>query len=583
MHKEQIISAVNEVTKEKFGKDFNFRPGQYEAIVDILDSFYNSSVDMYILEAPTGSGKSIIAMICSLVLERDKKRGYILTSELALQDQYNSDFFRYGLNWGCIKGAGNYQCAVNFQPFPSGDCRLRKLSYKQAEELECFGECGYLQNRGKSINSAVSLLSYSYALIQRNYVEDQCLKKGETPPFQKRDFVFCDEAHSLIDIVQGHFAPRFNQSLIDAIKFLDTFQQKNGYGSNQISSPVNSVLFLMEYEDDKSKIADNLKSLFDYLLIQLQKNAVMSEAISKKFDNWNNIPADYRKAISSAEFTKDAFCKVDDFLKIINNVGADKMVKTVNITNKDSNEIVLNCVEEGYMVDKHFSQRFGFKILMSATIGSPKYFMNAIGSKNVRFNRIRSHFDFTKSPIYFMQNNRVTYKSLEEVTPKLVKYVSKILDEHYDKPGIIHSGSYSLAKKLWMLLPGKHKARVKLYEGSSEKMAAVESLSSNTVVMGPSLTTGLDLKDDLSRMQIFLKVPYPSLGNNFVKEKMNYYPDWYRWTAVIQILQGVGRSVRNENDWALTWILDSCFLDLMKDPYAFDETFKNRIIKIDDI
>lgn len=583
MHKEAIIANVEAVTRERFGKDFQYRPGQREAIIDILDSYYNSAIDTYILEAPTGSGKSLIAMIASSVLEKDNKKGYILTSELALQDQYNADFKRYGLNWGCIKGGNTYQCAVNFQPFSMGECRLQKLSYEQAEELDCFGECGYLQNRKKAIKSPVSLLNYSYALIQRNYVEDQQLKKGKLPPFEKRDFVFCDEAHGLIDIVQGHFAPRINQELIDAVKYLDSFQQKNGYGSAQLAPQINSVVFLMEYENDKSVVKDQLKTLYGYLLTQMQKNAIMSEGISKKYENWKNIPADHRKAMSSAEFTKDAFCKVDDFVKIIDNVGHDKMVKTVSPTIKDTNEIVLNCVEEGYMVDKHFSQKFGFKILMSATIGSPRYFMNAIGSKNVRFNRIRSHFDFTKSPIYFMQNNRVTYKNMEDVVPKLVQCVSDILAEHYDKPGIIHSGSYSLAKKVWMALPGKHKARIKLYEGSSEKMAAIESMKSNTIVMGPSLTTGLDLKDDLSRLQIFLKVPYPSLGNNFVKEKMNYYPDWYRWSASVQILQGIGRSVRSTDDWAITYILDGCMSDLLKDPYAFGDDFRNRIIKIESI
>jgi ATP-dependent DNA helicase DinG len=32
------------------------------------------------------------------------------------------------------------------------------------------------------------------------------------------------------------------------------------------------------------------------------------------------------------------------------------------------------------------------------------------------------------------------------------------------------------------------------------------------VLISPSLYTGLDLKDDLSRFQIIVKVPYPDLG-----------------------------------------------------------------------
>lgn len=583
MHKQQIIDRVEEITKSRFGEKFTYRPGQREAIIDILDAYYNMDVDTYILEAPTGSGKSLIAMIASSVLESNSKTGYILTSELALQDQYAQDFRAYGLTWGHIKGASTYQCAVNFQPFPMGECRLQKMSYEQAEELPCFEECGYLMNRKRSIKSPVSLLNYSYALIQRNYVEAMQLKKGKTPPFEKRDFVFCDEAHRLIDIVQGHFAPRINQELLDAVKYLDTFQQKNGFGSSQLAPQMSSVIFLMEYEEDKAEILKQLKDLYQYLAAQMQKNAIMNEAVSKQYDNWNNIPVDWKKAIAYADFAKDAYCKVEDFVTIIESVGSDKIVKTVNPTIKESNEIVLNCVEEGYMVDKHFSQKFGFKILMSATIGSPRYFMKAIGSQNVRFNRIPSHFDFANSPIYFTPHNRVTYKAMDEKIPVLIGYVKEILLKHNDKPGIIHSGSYSLAKKIWMGLPGNLKARVKLYEGSSEKTAAVGNLTGNTIVIGPSLLEGIDLKDDLSRLQIFLKVPYPSLGNNFVKEKMNYYPDWYRWRAATAVAQGVGRSVRSAEDWCITYFLDGCLTDLMKDPLAFPKDFLNRIINIETI
>ena len=585
MKTEIIIERVEAVAKKKFGKDFSFRPGQKEAIIDILDSYYNSDVETYILEAPTGSGKSLIAMICSAVLEEEKRKGYILTSELALQDQYANDFARYGLKWGHVKGADTYMCAVNFQPFSHGDCRLQKLSYDQAEKLDCFPMCGYLGNRKRSIESPVSLLNNSYALIQRNYVEDQVQKRGGETPFPQRDFVFCDEAHRIISIVQGHFAPRINQELIDSVKYLDTFQAKNGHGSNQLAPQINSVMFLLENENDKAKIFELLKRLYGFMGEQKKKDRMTVEDAGKQFENWAAIPMDWKRALKCCDFTKDVACKIEDFGKIIELVGHDKLVKTVNPTIKDTNEVVFNCVDEGYMVDRYFSQKFGFKVLMSATIGNPKYFMTAMGSKNVRFNRIKSHFNFDKSPIYFMPKNRISYKNIEEKTPELARYITNILRKH-DSSGIIHSGSYSLAKRVYGYLPADLRRRVVLYEGSSEKMAALDRLSdekSNVIVMGPSLLEGIDLKDDLSRLQIFLKVPYPSLGSNFVKEKMNHYPMWYKWAAEIAIEQGVGRSVRSMDDYCVTYFLDGCLQDLLREPMAFNATFRERIQIIDTI
>ena len=100
--------------------------------------------------------------------------------------------------------------------------------------------------------------------------------------------------------------------------------------------------------------------------------------------------------------------------------------------------------------------------------------------------------------------------------------------------------------------------------------------------MGPSLLEGLDLKDDWSRFQVFAKVPYLSLGDRFVKAKLGINPSWYRWKAIINILQGTGRSVRSETDWAVTYILDGSLSDLIhNNRHAFPKEFMSRIRIID--
>lgn len=584
MNIEQIKEKVLRITNSRFGEDFRFRPGQLEAIVDILNTYLNSEVDTYICEAPTGSGKSLIAMVCSAFLQEINLRGYILTSELALQDQYIGDFRKYGLNWGSIKGADTYTCAVNMLPFSLGECRIQKLSYEQAEQLPCWEECGYLTNRKRAIESPVSLLNYSYALIQRNYVEEQQQKQGHGVPFPSRDFVFCDEAHRIIDIVQSHFSPRINQEFVDAIKYLETFQKKNGYGGEVLSANLISLVFLMQEEENKNIIKGHLQKFYNYLVKQRYKDKMVAEDAAKKFQDWNAVPSDWRRALAYMDRVKDVYCKVEDYLKILENSSTEKMVKTVNQTLKDTPEIIFNYVDEGYMVDRYFSKKFGFKVLMSATFGNPKYFLNAFGGKNARFNRIKSTFDFAKSPIYLMYKNRLSYRNIEEKTPLLAESLCSILDRHPDLSGIVHSGSYSLAKKVWNLLPKAHQDRIHLYEGTQEKINAISKIvgeSSKKVVMGPSLLEGLDLKDDHSRLQVFLKVPYPSLANNFVKEKMKHYPDWYRWRACVSVLQGVGRSVRSQEDWAITYFLDGCLQDIIGEKHSVPEDFINRIIRVE--
>ena len=78
-----------------------------------------------------------------------------------------------------------------------------------------------------------------------------------------------------------------------------------------------------------------------------------------------------------------------------------------------------------------------------------------------------------------------------------------------------------------------------------------------TVLLSPSMTEGVDLKEDLSRFQIICKVPFPYLGDKLVRKKMNKWYWWYDLQTAKTIIQSVGRSIRSESDSAVTYILDS--------------------------
>jgi ATP-dependent DNA helicase DinG len=569
---------ITQVAEKKFGKDFQFRPGQLETIQDILTTYFSGKTDMYFLEAPTGSGKSLIAMITSAVLEDEGRQGYILTSDITLQRQYEKDLLHYKLGWGTVYGGDNYSCAVNGQPFFLGDCRLRDISYEQAEALPCFSECGYLTNRKRAIQSHISLLNYSYGLIQRNYVADNMQEQGRGEPFVKRDFVFCDEAHRVTDIVQGHFSPRFNQIGISKIKNLMMFQKQKGLPYPQYpETELEALLETFLEEDDIDILYKGLKRIHSLLTQSAQANKMMREIVKARFEKWQDIPRDWQTAMNNAGFCSDTLCKVTDFLEIIKQTGVGAMVKTVSLE-----EATFNCLEESYMMDRHFHSKFGFKVFMSATMGNPKHFLKTIGAKNGRYNRLKSTFDYKDSPIYLYKGRRMGQRDIEKNTPWMIREVEKILKIHADDSGIIHSGSYHLAKTLHAQLPRDLQKRVMLYDGTAGKISALGAFTreDNLVLMGPSLLEGLDLKGETSRFQIFIKVPYPSLGNKFVKKKMDTQPEWYRWKASVSILQGVGRSVRENGDWAKTYILDSCFYDLLKEDLSFPEEFRERIIHI---
>ena len=60
-----IEEYVRDWTYYKIGKDFTFREYQLEAIIRIIKNILDHKYQNYIIEAPTGSGKSLINMIAA--------------------------------------------------------------------------------------------------------------------------------------------------------------------------------------------------------------------------------------------------------------------------------------------------------------------------------------------------------------------------------------------------------------------------------------------------------------------------------------------------------------------------------------
>jgi Rad3-related DNA helicase len=138
----------------------------------------------------------------------------------------------------------------------------------------------------------------------------------------------------------------------------------------------------------------------------------------------------------------------------------------------------------------------------------------------------------------------------------MAEVVSMLLDQHADVKGVIHCTTYRIAK---YLQENVRTNRFLAHDSSNRDEILKKHLTCKepSVLLSPSMMEGIDLADDASRFQLLCKIPYPYLGDLVTKKRMERNKLWYPYTALKAIIQAFGRSVRNDKDHAVSYILDA--------------------------
>ncbi len=206
-----------------------------------------------------------------------------------------------------------------------------------------------------------------------------------------------------------------------------------------------------------------------------------------------------------------------------------------------------------------------YQIFMSATIDKHSFCENmGIDENQVAFvDTPKSPFPIENRRIELLNIRRLSYGSTEEDELEVIKTIDRILDEHPDERGLILTSSIPRCHKILRYLSPKNTRRVRICHSTNkngktqDEVIAEHASDPAGVLLSSSLWEGVDLKDDLSRFQIIAKVPYPNYKEKRIKAKMEKFPSWYTSQTLTKLLQGFGRSVRSETDWARTYVLDT--------------------------
>ena len=630
--KQDIENNIDRWVFEKIDIDFKFRPFQKDTIIDIIYNIVNDEEHNQIIEAPTGAGKSLINIISAGVLaDYYNMKSYILVSDLFLLEQYEKFIESHKkMGFGAIRGqTGNYMCNMNGNDIRNAECRMAKIPWAKLFSrnsaikigYDCACTCEYVHKRKQAIEASVTLMTYQLFMYTRNVIGSS--DGSNKNMWGDRHIIFCDECHNIPDVVQNQYSATIT---LKDIERLEQIYEKlkttelllfddlmNDTPSEQTQSAIykefsNKALFndkLMEIWTkinlDTNSRADDYNLLTEYTSILYKFTDVVDEYktyIASKKSSSLPISEEEVEKYKLCSWLGNYTCFYSDFWTAIDEAGADYLIKQINISNVDSHvTVVMNCIKEDYMCYKFVLSHQPYNVFLSATVGGHTAFDENVGIKYTSehcneneeieyngtscFKRIPSTFNFDRSPIFALNKYKISYKNKMDVFPRIVDLVYNIIEKNCTGiRGLIQTGSYENAKIIYNSAPESIKSRMLIYNDSVEKRKIIKAYKHNndSILIGPSINEGIDLPDDGCRFIIIVKVPYPSLGNLLVKEKCKLFPLWYASKTSNNIIQGIGRGNRNEDDYCTTYILDGCFQRLFNDTKEqYSDEMKERL------
>lgn len=504
------------------------RKTQSEVISFALNTFLVDQKRFCILECPTGVGKSAIAVTIARYLAANDPippdvntttSAYILTTQKILQEQYVDDFQKFDLE--SIKSSSNYQCRFYIEQSCAES--LRVLSKLETRLMgtpffqQCKSACTYKEQKSKFLQAKMGVTNFSYYLAETMY--------GEA--LFPRQLMVIDEAHNVEQEVAKFVAVKIEPGSerevvkVDVPQFVD--QQK-------------------AFEWIRDKYRPTVQKHMDSVAKKIAKGLEKDDKPSRST----------MKHMKDNEHLDKHLCKINRF---VDNYNPNDWV----VNQEPGKFVEFKPVDISRQTEWHLFRNTPKVLILSATILDCEFYCETVGiNKNeIAFRSCDSPFPASKRPIHFMPVGKMSAAEIDRTMPNMIEAVKMLLAEHKTEKGIIHAVSY---KVLQALKDGIKDKRL-LFQTSGEvrdKILWEHARSPEaTVLVSPSMTEGVDLRDDLSRFQIFCKVPFPYMGDNYVKRKMSRSPKWYPFVTARTVVQAVGRSIRNETDWASTYILDS--------------------------
>ena len=537
------MSLKKDLTKYKPRKE------QSDALNFIDETYRNNKTSkFFLMNLPVGVGKSYLALMIADWYKKNVNRMArvdIITNSKILQDQYSGEYESI-----CdLKGKENYECQ-------SYSCSCAQGSeFNRLNKTSCES-CPYSNARESYISGGISLTNFYLYILYAMY---------NPKLMESRDarVLIVDEAHEFDDVMSDFVSIKITEAIVKKFKFSNEYEiMKRLKGVTSIANYVEFLKFLASEILTTIESMENGMSSAPRNVKEDKRDLKISKVLKTK-----NMDV---KIMQLATDLKQYQTKIEIFLKEYKENPNNWVLETNYNEKLRQKELSLEPIWAYDYLDKYVFSHYDMVILMSGTILDKNLFcqLNGLDVTKAVYYSIRSPFNPKNRPIYYMPVGKMSYKSKEETFKRYIPYIQKLLDKYKNKKGIIHTNSFELAK--W--IEGSIKDPRLIFHDSTNKDEMLrfhKESDKPTVIVSPSMDTGVSFDNDDARFQIIAKVPYPSLGSQKNKLRQSNNPDWYSWKTVSGIVQMTGRPVRSNLDYADTIIIDGSFGDVIKHSSQF--------------
>ena len=492
------------------------RTDQLETISEIIDAV-SRGYKYIVLEAGTGTGKSAVAATLSSIYDSS----YILTVTKQLQDQYLEDFAGLSL----VKGRKNFTCRKDLShSCDEGKCILEAEPCDNPKT-----DCDYHIQKQKALNSKTVISNYHYMFLELNYVGD----------FTRRQLLICDEAHNLENVIMSQLKLEFTMDDLKSYLKLDI---------------TDDILFELENGDYDTWIMF-IRDIRDKYVMQLDKIIDVKKP----------------HLIEKISFIKGQISHCNHFIE---NIAYDPYSWIFDY-NPDYEILEFKPLKIDRYARNTLLEYGEVCIFMSATILDWEFFSKClgIGPDEIYPIRRKSPFDCKRNPVKSLEEYNLSHKTIGMNAARSIDTVKAILARHSHDKGMIHTVSAACRD---YLIDNLNDSRVIGHNTRNRSCQLEKFKKSNDplVLVSPSMNEGVDLPGDLCRFQIIYKLPYPDLADKQIMLRANADEDWYNYKTSLALMQSYGRGMRFEDDYCVTYFIDSRIREFVKNDRFLPDSFK---------